>query len=130
MKKSHILHIFAILLVLFALGFGVRSFLFAQNDGGSLVSLNDGSVVDNSTEKEILSLLLELRSIKLDVSMFESSAFKALKDFGVTLDPEPVSRPNPFAPIGSDETVEEVGGGSGTTSSIDDGDDLGDVPAI
>jgi len=114
-KKFRITHLFLLFLALFVVGFGVHSFLFAQADPGSLVSLNESNgAVDNSTEREILSLLLELKSITLDTGVFESKAFNALKDFGVTLEPEPVRRVNPFAPIGVDEVTTEGG------SSVED----------
>jgi len=125
-KKFRITHFFLLSLVLFVVGFGVHTFLFAQTDPGSLVSLNESNgAVDNSTEREILSLLLELKSITLDTGVFESKAFNALKDFGVTLEPEPVRRVNPFAPIGVDEVTT-----AGESSSVEDQEKSGAEPSL
>jgi len=49
---------------------------------------------------DLISLLLELKSIKLDTSILQNPVFLTLQDFSIELSPEPVGRPNPFAPIG------------------------------
>ncbi len=51
---------------------------------------------------DLIALLLELKSIKLDTSLLQNSTFLTLQDFSVTLIPEPVGRANPFAPLGED----------------------------
>ena len=65
--------------------------------------------------QDFLSLLLSVRSIRLDTSLFSSSSFEALRDSSVILVPDGnEGRPNPFAPIGTDlveqepDPVEEV----------------------
>jgi len=103
MKKNTI-YIFSIIITILITSLGVHSLILAKEDAGSLVSANENNV-DDVAEREILSLLLDLRAIDLDSSIFESEAFKSLKDFGVTLAKEPVSRVNPFAPIGNDRAV-------------------------
>ncbi len=47
----------------------------------------------------LVSTLLALRSVKLDASIFSDPAFMSLKDFSTQIVPEPVGRPNPFAPL-------------------------------
>lgn len=59
---------------------------------------------------DLIALLLELRSITLDTSVLSNPTFLTLQDFSVSLAPEPVGRPNPFAPIG-------VGAGTTPTST-------------
>ena len=54
----------------------------------------------------LLSLLLELKSITLADAIFADAAFQTLEDFTVKLVPEPIGRRNPFAPIGTVESVE------------------------
>jgi len=44
----------------------------------------------------------------LSKDILASDVFLSLRDFSVTLIPEPVSRSNPFAPIGSDGSVPTV----------------------
>jgi hypothetical protein len=62
-----------------------------------------GSESDLVVGKEFLSLLLNIRSIKLDDSIFTSKAFTTLQDFSrpIPVDSNP-GRPNPFAPLGAD----------------------------
>lgn len=59
---------------------------------------------------ELLNSLSELRSVKLDSSIFSDPEFLSLVDFGRTIAPEPVGRSNPFAPLGA---VESQGGSAG-----------------
>jgi hypothetical protein len=55
--------------------------------------------------REFLSLLLNIRSLKLDDSIFSNQAFVALQDFSRPIPPDTnPGRPNPFAPLGADST--------------------------
>ena len=49
---------------------------------------------------DILALVKKLNAISFDSSLFSSNSFTFLRDFSVSLIPEPQGRPNPFAPIG------------------------------
>ncbi len=49
---------------------------------------------------DLITLLLELKSITLDTSILQDPTFLTLQDFSVDIAPEPIGRPNPFAPIG------------------------------
>lgn len=53
-------------------------------------------------ENDLLSLLLDIRSVKLDGSIFTKETFNSLEDFGQEIIPELIGRENPFAPIGSE----------------------------
>lgn len=53
-------------------------------------------------ESDLLSLLLDIRSVKLDGGIFTKETFNSLQDFGQEIVPEPIGRENPFAPIGSE----------------------------
>ena len=55
----------------------------------------------SQAEKDLVATLLELRSVTLDGTIFSDPVFKSLKDFGSQIIPEPVGRPNPFAPLSS-----------------------------
>lgn len=53
--------------------------------------------------QDFLSLLLNVKNIKLDNSIFSDPAFINLHDSSITLTPDAViGRPNPFAQLGSD----------------------------
>lgn len=54
---------------------------------------------------DLLSLLLQLKSITLGDGVFSDAAFQSLQDFTVKLTPEPIGRRNPFAPIGAVEVA-------------------------
>jgi hypothetical protein len=47
---------------------------------------------------DLLEILTNLQTLKLDDSLFASPTFRNLKNFQVELTPEPVGRDNPFAP--------------------------------
>ncbi len=89
--------------------------LFLKPSGkeeGNLVSstgqTTTGPLADSVAKKEsvagdFLSVLLNVKNIKLDESIFSDKAFVNLKDSSITLIPTgDEGRPNPFAPIGSD----------------------------
>ncbi|HEY4715430.1 MAG TPA: hypothetical protein VIH31_02910 [Candidatus Paceibacterota bacterium] len=59
--------------------------------------------------QEFLSLLLNIRSIKLDDAIFSNPAFGVLQDYTIILVPEGnEGRINPFAPIGVDTSPVEA----------------------
>ena len=66
--------------------------------GSTGLSSNDASISDT-----FLSLLLNMRTIKLDQTIFSDPGFLALQDFSTTIAPDTdPGRVNPFAPIGTD----------------------------
>ncbi len=57
----------------------------------------------NVLAQNFLSLLLNIKNIKLDDSIFSEKAFQSLHDSSIVLIPDASSgRPNPFAQFGSD----------------------------
>ena len=65
------------------------------SDFGVLGSENTASVAEN----ELLTLLLDVRLVELDGSIFSGDVFKSLNDFSQEIIPEPVGRENPFESI-------------------------------
>ena len=63
-----------------------------------------GSTTENAlVAEDFLSILLSVKSIKLDSSIFSDNAFQSLRDSSIILTPDGnEGRKNPFAPIGSD----------------------------
>ena len=90
-------NILIILLVVVA-AFVVYSVFFTGGDTRTLVA-EDIDPAQTAVEQELIALLLELRSINLDLSIFDDSKFQSLTDFSQELVPEPVGRENPFAPL-------------------------------
>ena len=91
------------IVVIVAVAFAVYTYFFKGDRSISLLSTEGvGEVRDNVVEIELLSLLLELRTVQLRGEIFDDPAFRSLNDFGQVLEPQPVGRGNPFAPIGEE----------------------------
>lgn len=93
-KYKNIIIIAAVVVI----GFVLYSFFFTGEDTSVLTSENV-SPSQTAVEQELISLLLELRSITLETSLFDDPAFNSLQDFSQELVPEAVGRTNPFAPF-------------------------------
>ncbi len=48
---------------------------------------------------QVLNLLGQIQSLRIDPTIFDSAVYKSLQDFSVNIPPEGVGRDNPFAPI-------------------------------
>lgn len=73
---------------------------FFSNKGTppDLVTTDDQT---SSVSQGLLVTLSNLHTIRLDATIFTNPVFLSLNDFGVTIPPENVGRPNPFAPFSS-----------------------------
>lgn len=71
--------------------------LTQQSEPVSLLSTQ--TVADNGPDGELVATLLALRAVKLDGTIFTDPAFTSLQDFSTQIVPEPIGRPNPFAPL-------------------------------
>jgi len=92
---SHKIIIFVVALLVAA---GIWIGLSSSSSSSSLLSTE--SVGDNGPDQDLVATLLALRSVKLDGSLFSDPGFENLKDFSTAIVPEPIGRPNPFAPLG------------------------------
>jgi hypothetical protein len=63
----------------------------------------------STADQTLIATLLQLRSVKLDGTIFSDPAFAALQDFSTPIVSEPVGRPNPFAPLQSAVATPAVG---------------------
>ena len=83
--------------------FVVYSMFFAgEKPGTNILTSSSISGVQSSSNSELLLLLINLKSIRLNDSLFQDPSFGRLRDFGKDLVPEPTGRENPFSPVGSD----------------------------
>ncbi|MBV9349871.1 MAG: hypothetical protein JO026_03900 [Patescibacteria group bacterium] len=99
-----------IIIVLLAIGFFSYSHFF----GGSsepLLATESGNG-NPAVDQDLINLLLTLKNIRLDNSLFADPAYQSLQDFGKDLVPEPVGRPNPFAPLGNISAASQAGAAS------------------
>jgi hypothetical protein len=95
----------------------------ATGSNSTVVPSSNSSVPDNDLANSFVDQLLTIKNINLKVSFFVDPVFVALKDNHIDIQSQPISRPNPFAPIGKDAGAE-----SGRYQFID-GSVGGSVPA-
>ncbi len=74
---------------------------YVWSSQGAAPLLTDTSAGTSPASQEILTTLGQLRTIKLDPSLFSDPVFMSLSDFGVTIPPQNAGRRNPFEPVGS-----------------------------
>ena len=91
-RNKIILGAVAVIVILFA-WYGLSS-----NPPGAALLTKTPSV-EAPGESDLVNTLLQLRTITLSGTIFSDPAFAGLRDFGTEIIPEPVGRPNPFAPI-------------------------------
>lgn len=82
------------------------------SSGGSSATVTSVTQEESPVSHEILATLGNLRTIKLDNSLFQDPLFLSLSDFGVSIPPAAAGRRNPFAPVGQD------GGGAARTTVV------------
>lgn len=93
-KYKNILTVGAIVLAAF-----VAYSVFLKPDTEAPLTATEVNTAQSAVDQELIALLSQLRSISLDVAIFSDEQFKSLKDFSQEIVPEPVGRPNPFAPL-------------------------------
>ena len=73
-------------------------------EGGNTVtssSLETSQVTSDAQAAgaRVLNLLNQIKSLKIDTSLFSDPAYETLRDYTVAIPQEQVGRANPFAPI-------------------------------
>lgn len=76
---------------------------FMRDDSTQLLATEDLTEA-TSVDSDVVGVLLQLRAVSLSGTIFTDPAFQALQDFGSEIIPEPVGRPNPFAPLSGTAT--------------------------
>jgi len=104
-------NIFLVVIIAVAVFF-LYSFFFKGDDEtlNSLLKVQSGSgnSQDAAIGKEFLTLLLELRSLDLDETLFSDKSFQILEDFSQEVKPQPTGRDNPFLKIGNDPATPDI----------------------
>ena len=75
-------------------------FYFYSSGSGGGATVTSSAQGQSPVSQEILATLGNLRTIKLDNSLFQDPLFVSLSDFGVSIPPAAAGRRNPFAPVG------------------------------
>jgi hypothetical protein len=89
--------------------------------GGASATADQSSLSIDTTSStsqvgaDVLTLLNEIHSLKIDTTFFQTPAYQSLIDFSVAIPSVPVGRPNPFSPLGS--FVSTTPASSGTAPS-------------
>lgn len=91
-----------------AAALGALYYFYSSGDSGAL--LTSDAAAPSPASQEILTALGNLRTIKLDNSIFTDPLFLSLSDFGVVIPPVAAGRRNPFAPVGSGGPSEAASG--------------------
>lgn len=92
--------LFVIVAILFVLG--VSYYAFSSSGSGPASTLTTSGNDDvSAASQQLLVVLANLRTIRLDDSIFKDQVFLSLTDYGVVISPENVGRRNPFAPFSS-----------------------------
>ncbi|OGI70031.1 hypothetical protein A3A09_02020 [Candidatus Nomurabacteria bacterium RIFCSPLOWO2_01_FULL_42_20] len=111
---SKVLKNILFLVIIVILAAAAYFIFFAKDEAGQPLlqrtSVLFGEGPQLGERSQFLGVLLNIKSIRLDVSIFDTEAFKNLDDFTVPI----ISfgnegRPNPFAPLGFDEVLLEGG---------------------
>jgi hypothetical protein len=80
-----------------------------STSGSPVLPTTNTADTNLSIGKDFLTVLLNVKNIKLDDSIFSDLAFSSLHDSSILLIPDGTEgRPNPFAPIGSDITASAI----------------------
>ena len=87
--------------MLIGIGVIVAGVLWYVSSGSSssrpILSTGGGS--SNPAEQSVVNTLLTLRAVTLSGTILSDPAFQSLQDFGTQIIPEPIGRPDPFAPL-------------------------------
>ncbi len=96
-----------IVVVVIVIAFVLYAYLFKNEKKNDITSFNPNSINANQpgAGKDIIVLLSDLKSIKLNDDIFSNPSFKKLVDFSLPISSEPKGRNNPFAPIGIDDMI-------------------------
>ena len=87
------------------IGGGAFFYFYGQdtptNTSGIGITQPDPSTADQT---QILSLLNQIRSLRIDSQLFLDPAYTQLYDYSVVIPERNVGRPNPFAPLPGETT--------------------------
>jgi hypothetical protein len=79
--------------------------------------LTENVAEGTEADRDLVATLLQLRTVSLSGTIFSDPIFQTLQDFGSQIIPEPVGRPNPFAPLGGGGPPPSTGTSTATSSA-------------
>ncbi len=108
--KKILIGLAVVALAILGIAYGGRGST-SQESTGLTSSRVDGPIEEGvvaQSNDEFLSMLLNVRNITIDTSLFKNEAFLYLKDHPIVLGTDTIGRPNPFAPVGTDPLYQNV----------------------
>lgn len=83
-------------------------YVFYSQSGGDISSVTSGitgsttaATTTGADQEQTLQRLNDLESIEIDAEFLNSSTFTSLENFGISIEPQPVGRSNPFEAVNS-----------------------------
>ncbi|QQG38218.1 MAG: hypothetical protein HYS26_01535 [Candidatus Kaiserbacteria bacterium] len=92
--KTLLITVVAIILVI-----GVWYGISSDAPSSSLLTSENVGGAGSAEDQNLVETLLQLRAVSLSGAILGDPAFLSLQDFGTQIVPEPIGRPNPFAPL-------------------------------
>ena len=104
----------------------VFTLVYFYMSGGSSSALdNSGTLSAGSAYGSVgsseLSLLNQVRSLKIDTALFKDPVFLSLQDYSVAIPTENVGRPNPFAPLPGESVKPSTSQAAGAPTQVSAG---------
>jgi hypothetical protein len=99
MKKSSLTSTVIIVIVV---AVALIAYFYYKGSGSSSQSsslLSQTSTDSSMIGNQILGLLNQIQSLRIDSTLFTDPGYQTLRDFSVAIPPENVGRSNPFAPL-------------------------------
>lgn len=114
LKKFKYLIIIAVVIILGFVAYTIYTKPSAEGDSSSLQRTTGGfssntvagsgsDIISNELAKSFVEQLSKIESIKLKIAFFDDKVYLGLKDNYKEIPQQPKIRPNPFAPIGSED---------------------------
>lgn len=94
---------------------GVVWYSFLRDDAAPEL-LQTEDLTASGVQNDVVTTLLQLRAVSLSGTIFTDPVFGSLQDFGSAIVPEPVGRPNPFAPLGQNAANSTTSTNQSTTT--------------
>ncbi len=71
----------------------------------TLSQTDNVSASNQAIGTRVLDLLNQIRTLRIDTSIFKDPAYSTLRDYSVAIPPQGVGRQNPFAPLSGSGSV-------------------------
>ncbi len=105
LKENKIIIIIIAIIIAILIWYGMSKGKSADNP---LTSSSMSSSQKSVDDRDLLQLLTDMRNIRLDGHIFESTAYLSLQDFSRNIVPEPVGRQDPFAPVTQPKDADSI----------------------